>query len=336
MDRLFALVAQVTTIPAPRSEPLVSNPVRSDATGYLYDLLRQWGLSDFASRTLEFLLLRPLRILVIVAAGVLASRWGARFLRRAVRSLRVRAPLRVLSARAEQRARTIADAVAGLWRVVVAMICVLMILGEVGVNLVPLLAGASIAGIAIGFGAQSLIKDYLSGIFILAEDQFGVGDVVTIGTATGSVEDLTLRLTRLRSADGTVWFVPNGDIRLLGNQSMEWSQAVVDVTIAYENDLPRVLAVLREEALVVAESESWKPLLLEPPEVLGVHAMATDGVTIRVTAKTSPRRQWEVARELRTAIADRLQREGIRGPGRQLVVTSAGLESPPPPAPADS
>jgi moderate conductance mechanosensitive channel len=327
-------VPPVTKAPV-ASSPLLSNPVRSDGTGYLYDLLREWGASDFTARTLEFLLLRPLRILVIVAVGVIASRWGGRFLRRAVRSLRVRAPLRVVSARAEQRARTISDAVAGLWRVVVAMICVLMILAEVGVNLVPLLAGASIAGIAIGFGAQSLIKDYLSGIFILTEDQFGVGDVVTIGTATGTVEDLTLRLTRLRSADGTVWFVPNGDIRLLGNQSMEWSQAVVDVTIAYDNDLPRVLAVLREEAVLVAESEEWKPLLLEPPEVLGVHAMATDGVTIRVTAKTSPRRQWEVARELRTAITDRLQREAIRGPGRQLLVTSGGLESPPPPAPND-
>jgi moderate conductance mechanosensitive channel len=306
----------------------IENPVRAAETGYLYDLLREWGLTDFAARTLEFLLVRPLRIVVIVVVGVAAARWGGRLLRRAVASLRVRAPLRVRSARTEQRARTIGDAVASLWRVVVAMICILMVLSELGVNLVPLLAGASIAGIAIGFGAQSLIRDYLSGIFILAEDQFGIGDVVTVGAATGTVEDLTLRLTRLRAADGTVWFVPNGEIRMLGNQSMEWSQAVVDVTIAYESDLPRVLDLLRDEARLLSEEEQWKPLLLEEPQVLGVHAMVTEGITVRVMAKTSPRRQWEVARELRTRITDRLQREGIRWPGRHLVVTGP-TETPP-------
>lgn len=200
---------------------VLSDPIRTADTGYVYDLLRRRGLTDFAARTVEFMLVRPLRILLIVIAAALVARLGGRLIRRMVVSLRMGTPMRARSARSDQRARTIADAVANLWRVVVAIISALMILAELGVNLVPLLAGASIAGLAIGFAAQSLIRDYLSGLFILAEDQYGVGDVVTIGAATGTVEDVSLRLTRLRSADGSVWFVPNGEIRVLVNQSAD-------------------------------------------------------------------------------------------------------------------
>ena len=188
------------------------------------------------------------------------------------------------------------------------------------------MAGAGIAGVAIAFGAQTLIKDYLSGLFILLEDQYSVGDVITLGTATGTVEDVNLRVTRLRASDGTVWFVPNGEVRSVGNQSMEWSRAIVDVTVAYDNDIASVLAALTAEVVPIATEPRWSAFILEPPEVQGVQSMGTDGVTIRIVAKTAPRKQWEVARELRGRIADRMRRDGVKGPGRTVIVSSATLE----------
>ena len=332
----FAATAFAATPPiVPPTGSILSNPVASSGGGYLYRLLKQIGATDFQARTGEFVLLGPIRILLIVLGALVFARLGSATLRRFVLALRLRAPMRVRSARMEQRARTIADAVAGIWRVIVGVVAALMILGEVGVNLAPLLAGAGIAGLAIAFGAQALIRDYLSGLFILLEDQYGVGDVVTIGTASGTVEDLDLRVTRLRSADGTVWFIPNGDIRQVGNQSMEWSRAVVDVTIAYDNDVPTVMAALGEEATTMAAELLWAPYILEPPELQGVQSMGNDGVTLRIVIKTAPRQQWAVARELRARITERMRRDSVRGPGRTVLVSSGPLDAgmPPPPPP---
>jgi small-conductance mechanosensitive channel len=189
--------------------------------GYLYELLRKLGLSDFQAGTVEFLLVRPLKIAAIVVAVVVLARIGSRAVRRVVVGIHTRAPLLAGTARAQQRASTVGHALASLVRAVVWVVGGLLILDQVGLNLAPLLAGAGIAGVAIGFGAQSLVRDYLSGLFILLEDQYGVGDRVNVGTnATGTVEDINLRVTRVRSTDGTVWFVPNGEIRTVGNSSM--------------------------------------------------------------------------------------------------------------------
>jgi moderate conductance mechanosensitive channel len=311
------------------------SPVSVEAQGYLYRLFKRLGATDFGARTGEFLLVGPLRIAAITTAAVIASRVGARVLRRAVAALRSRAPMRIRSARTDQRAATMGDAVASFWRVVVLVVASLLILGEVGINLGPLLAGAGIAGIALAFGAQAIIKDYLSGLFILLEDQYGVGDVVTIGTASGTVEDLNLRFTRLRSADGTVWFVPNGEIRTVGNQSMEWSRAIVDVVVGYDNDINAVMAALADELGALTNDPLWRDRILETPEVQGVQSMTVDGVAVRIVAKTEPRAQWAVARELRGRITERMRRDGVKGAGRMVVVTSSTLDlGVPPPAPA--
>jgi len=188
---------------------------------YLYELLRKLGLNDFWAETGEFLLVRPLKIVAIAVAAVVLSRIGARAVRRFVLGIHARAPLLTGSARADQRVGTVGHALASLLRAVVWVVAGLLMLDQVGLNLAPLLAGAGIAGVAIGFGAQSLVRDYLSGLFILIEDQYGVGDSVNVGAnATGTVEDVNLRVTRVRSADGIVWFVPNGEIRTVGNSSM--------------------------------------------------------------------------------------------------------------------
>ncbi len=304
------------------------------ARGWLGEWLRSAGMSEFGAKTVEFVVLGPLRVIGVLLGAIVVARFGGAFLRRSLLTARLAAPKRLRDARTEQRAQTVADAVANLWRVVVWVIAGLMVVGLLGLQLGPLIAGAGIAGIAIAFGAQSLIKDYLSGLFILLEDQYSVGDVITVGTSSGTVEDVNLRVTRLRSVDGTVWFIPNGEIRAVGNQSMEWSRAVVDVTIGYENDSTAVMAALADEVNTLYLDPLWSALLLEPPEVQGVQAMVTEGVSIRIVAKTAPRKQWDVARELRSRVTDRMRRDGVRGPGRTVMVSAGALDAgAPPPAP---
>lgn len=310
-----------------------------DGLGGFGQWLRNAGMTEFGARTVEGIVLGPLRIIGIVIGAAVVARVGASFVRRSLTRIGLFAPKRTRDIRTEQRTRTVADAASGLWRVGVWVVAALTILGLLGLNLGPLIAGAGIAGVAIAFGAQTVIRDYLSGLFILLEDQYSVGDVVTIGTSSGTVEDVNLRVTRLRSVDGTVWFIPNGEIRSVGNQSMEWSRAVVDVTIGYENDSPSVIAALAEEAAMMYAEPQWATVMLEPPEVQGVQAMGTDGVAIRVIAKTAPRKQWDVARELRSRITDRMRRDGVRGPGRTVLVSAGPLDAgppPPPPSPAQS
>ena len=311
--------------------------VTSDNHGYVYELLRKVGLTEFGARTGEFLLLRPLKIILILVVAMLVARLAARTTRKFIRTGYHRAPVRPQTARAAQRGETIGEVAASVVRGAVMAVALLMVLDQLGVNLAPLIAGAGIAGLAIGFGAQSLVKDVITGLFIIMEDQYGVGDVVTLGTATGTVEDVSLRVTRLRATDGTVWFVPNGEIRQVGNSSMEWSRALIDVLISYDADVEAASAAILDEANKVDADPAWKDAVLEPPELWGVQAMDKDGITIRLVVKTAPRQQYAVARELRGRISRRLQREGIKGPGQTVVVTAGALDqgTPPPPPPED-
>lgn len=186
-------------------------------SGYLYELLTRVGLSESAAYTADVVFGRPLGVIVLLLGAGVVARLGDRVARRGVRTLQARSPIRPGSARSELRAGTVSQVLATLVRVVVWSMAILLALDLVGLNLAPLLAGAGIAGVAIGFGAQTLVRDVLAGFFILTEDQYGVGDVVTVGTTpTGTVEDVTLRITRLRADDGVVWFIPNGEIKQLG------------------------------------------------------------------------------------------------------------------------
>ena len=283
--------------------------------GYIYDLLIKLGLSDFSARTAEFILVRPLKIAAILLAAVMIGRVAGRAASKFIRTGYHRSPMRVPTPRATMRADTVGDVAASVVRGVVMAIAILMVLDELGVDLAPLIAGAGIAGLAIGFGAQSLVKDIISGLFVIIEDQYGVGDVVTLGESTGTVEDVTLRVTRLRSVDGTVWFVPNGEIRRVGNSSMEWSRALIDVLVSHEADVEKAAAAILDEANALAADPAWSESVLEPPEMWGVQGMDKDGVTLRLVVKTAPREQYPVARNLRTRISGRLQREGIKAPG---------------------
>lgn len=269
------------------------------------------GLDGFAGATVEFLLERPLKILLVIAIALVIARVGGKVAGRSIRSLGSRSPLREVSARSEQRAATLAGVAVSVIRSVVWTVASLVVLDELGINLGPFLAGASIIGVALGFGAQSLVKDFFSGFFILVEDQYGVGDVITIADSTGTVEEINLRVTRMRSIDGTVWFVPNGEIRKVGNAAKEWSKAIVDVVVPNRADLASATAAIGEEAAAVAADEAWREAVLEAPEVLGVEALGAENVTVRVSTKTSPAHRAALAREMRARITRRLQKEGL-------------------------
>lgn len=220
---------------------------------------------------------------------------------------------------AEQRGATIAQLVRGVGRVGVYCVTTLLVL-NVFVNIGPLLAGAGILGLAFSFGAQSLVKDVIAGFFILVENQFGVGDVIEIAGKSGSVERMTLRVTVLRDGEGTMHVIPNSAITTVSNKTRRWSRAVVDLGVSYEDDVDKVIAVLRSEVAKFAADPVWKSRLDGDPEVLGVEQLGDRAVVIRSQIKTTPGAQWDVARELRRRFKIRLVAEGLENPVLQRVV----------------
>jgi small conductance mechanosensitive channel len=194
-------------------------------------------------------------------------------------------------------------------------VAVLMILGELDINLIPFVATATVVGAALGFGAQTLVRDFLSGLLILAEDQYGVGDSIVVGsgaTATsGTVEGVNLRTTRVRGLDGVVWYVPNGDIRTVGNHTANDSQTIVDFSVPYGTDLVAAGATAEAAARDLAEEIAWKDVFVGQPVFAGVQAAKADGVTLRVMAWTKPAQHLRAARELRLRVLQRLREDGV-------------------------
>lgn len=276
-----------------------------------------------------------LRVAFILVLAWLADRLLKRAIRRFVRGMNERGVERLgalarkgpLTAtapinlqRATMRTETIGSVLNSLTTVVVWGIAVLMALGAVGLHLGPLIAGAGIAGVALGFGAQSLVKDFLTGIFMILEDQFGVGDIVDIGEATGVVEAVTLRTTRVRDISGTLWHVPNGQITRVGNMSQLWSRALLDIGVAYETDIDNASAIMQRVADDMAAEPEWSEFFFEPAEVWGVQDLADNQITIRMVAKVTPAKQWSIERELRARIKVAFDEAGVEIPFPQRTV----------------
>lgn len=229
----------------------------------------------------------------------------------------------LLSAQAErskQRAQALGTVLKSIVSLVVYTLAVMMALAEFGVSLGPLIASAGIVGIAIGFGAQTLVKDFLSGIFMLVEDQYGVGDIVNVGEATGVVEEIKLRTTRLRDVNGTVWFVPNGEIRRIGNLSQQWARAVLDVEVAYDTDIPHAMRIIKEVADGIWNEQLENATVLEEPEIWGVEMFGASSIAIRLVLKVEPGEQWATAREVRKRLKAAFDAAGIEIPFPQRTV----------------
>ena len=213
----------------------------------------------------------------------------------------------------EKRAETIAKLLRSVgWGMVMVFVTIQVLRQFTEVTVI--LGGFSIVGLAVSFGAQSLVKDYFAGFFILFENQFVVGDSIEAAGKSGIVEKLTLRTVRLRDLDGTVHIIPNGQITTLSNKTRGWSRAVVDIAVAYDNDIDRVLAVLREEVDALNADAAWVERFDAPPEVLGVESFGENGITIRVLLRTKPGVQSEVAREFRRRLVIRLEHDGVKLP----------------------
>jgi small-conductance mechanosensitive channel len=219
------------------------------------------------------------------------------------------------STRRVQRAKTLGTLLKSITSGVIVAVVLTMMLAVVGLNIGPILASAGILGVALGFGSQTLVKDFLSGIFLIFEDQYGVGDVVDMGEGlSGTVEAVSLRVTRLRDTNGTVWYLRNGELLRVGNMSQNWARTVLDVQVSAREDLSRVRSVLSDVIHDLWEDDDFDGVIIEEPEVWGIQEITPDGITVRVTLKTAPMEQWRVARELRERIKSRFDHEGISAP----------------------
>ncbi len=288
------------------------------------DLMVGWLGQDWQSQAVTWLVTKPISILVLVLMAV-ALRW---FLHRVINRLVHRAseglptpmlrrrkdgeqPVAIRSGRRVQRAETMGSLLKSITSIVIFTVFGITAIAELGYPVGPLIASAGVVGVALGFGAQSLVKDFLSGIFMIFEDQYGVGDVVDLGEAGGTVEAVGLRVTRIRDVEGTVWYVRNGEIIRVGNQSQNWARTVLDIPVALDQDLHRVQQVLKDVAHDLWLDEDYKHLVIEEPEVWGVQDLTPNWITVRVTLKTAPLEQWAVAREMRQRIKYRFDHEGI-------------------------
>jgi Small-conductance mechanosensitive channel len=274
-----------------------------------------------------YAVLKPARIVLIIVGAIVLQVVARRLLRRLtqrassprrglLRPFRSRAtaePDTASGTRAERR-RQRAEALGSVLRTAVSVtifsVAAMLVLGELGIDLAPLIASAGILGVALGFGAQNLIKDYFAGLFILIEDQFGVGDNVDVGEISGIVEEVGLRITTIRDLQGVIWYIRNGEIVRVGNRSQGWAVVVVDVPVGFAG-VEEATEVLRAAAATLVEDPEWADDLLAAPEVLGVEQVTIEGAVVRTTVKTIPAARWRVARELRRRLTEALESAGI-------------------------
>ncbi len=225
--------------------------------------------------------------------------------------------------RRSQRARALGSILRSAISAIVFGIAALTILGILGFDLAPLLASTTVLGVALGFGAQNLVRDYLAGILMLVEDHYGVGDTINAGVATGTVEAMTLLTTQVRDVNGVVWHIRNGTIDSVGNESQGWSRAVIDYPVPYGEDLARIRQLMDQAAASLYQQRGWRKVMLEKPEVWGAQELSSKEVTMRIVAKTAPMRQWEVARELRARVKAVLDAAGVPPSGPDTIVITA-------------
>ena len=318
--------------------PLLTEPSCVNDDGSWCQLVYGWTGNQWLAQYSELLVAKPLYIVLIFIAAFLLRYLVHRTINRLTRgngtTPKLLRPLKerrgemgadLLSERRLQRARTIGSVLKSLTSFVIFGLAVMYALKSLGIELAPILASAGVVGVAVAFGAQNLVRDFLSGMFMMVEDQYGVGDIVDLGEAIGTVEAVGLRVTTLRDLNGTVWYVRNGEILRVGNSSQGFAVAVVDFPIAHASDVERAIEVARDVATDAASREPLSKDVLEPPEMLGVDQITSDTITLRLTVKVRPSKQWSVQRRLRAAIKRAYDDEDIHPPypnGRPLATNS--------------
>ena len=330
------------SVTAAASDAVVPSCVTDDSTSLCARLYSWFGL-DWLAANAQTLVATPLRIALIIAIAVLARALVNRSIRRLTdRTATGQMPtilkprrtkgggqshqlvVEQVAARRTQRAEAIGSVLRSFASIVVFFIAVVMVLGELGINLAPIVASAGVVGVALGFGAQNLIKDFIAGIGIILEDQYGVGDVVDLGEASGTVEAVGLRITRLRDVNGVVWYARNGEVLRVGNKSQGYAQVVIDLPVAHDTDLERCRAVMQEVGDAVYAEPEWSEVILGEPESLGVESITAQGIVMRLQVRTTNAGQWRVGRELRMRLQERFAAEEIRLPVTAVTTTVGG------------
>ena len=300
--------------------------------GFVCARVYEWTENGGLATASDWLLDRPIRIALVLMVAWIVNRFTkraiVRFTKRIasapgdsrLQKLREKGPGRMLideaeRSRAEARAETLGSVLRSLVVAVVWTFAVLLVMGEIGVNLGPLIAGAGIGGVALGFGAQSIVKDFLSGLFMMIEDHYGVGDWVDLGYASGTVEQVSLRSTTIRDYKGTVWHVPNGEIARVGNFSQLWSKALIDIEVSYDTDVRLAMGVMQHVANELWGDPEWGgDEVSEAPTVFGIQSLGASGVGLRLSVKTEPSMQWAVEREIRLRLKEAFDAAGIEIP----------------------
>ncbi|MCQ3815153.1 MAG: mechanosensitive ion channel family protein [Acidimicrobiia bacterium] len=323
----------------------VSVDVCGVAGSYICEKVYDWTGNELLATAADWLLDRPIRIIfILILAWIVSKVLQKSVLKFAqtianspsdprLQSLREKGPGKALMEerelkRATARAETIGLVLRSIVVAAVWILALFLILGQLDIDLAPLIAGAGIGGLALGFGAQSIVKDFLSGLFMLIEDHYGVGDIVDVGSAVGTVESVSLRSTTIRDVKGTVWHVPNGSIARVGNSSQLWSRAVLDVEVAYDTDLELAREVIQRVGDSLWNDPEWGgDELMERPEVWGVQDLGASAVALRLVVKTEPSQQWAVERELRKRLKTAFDEEGIEIPFPQQTVWHRNVEA---------
>ncbi len=289
----------------------------------------EWTDNESMAEVAQWMIDTPMRIVIILLVSWILTRVARRLIHHSARGLAGSAedgaltrvtqtvgvgPAVAHGARSTARVEALQQVLGNVAATMIWIVAALLVLGEMNINLAPLLAGAGIAGVALGFGAQQMVRDYLAGVYIVSEDQFGPGDTIDLLDVSGTVEEVSLRSTKLRDLDGVLWTVANGEILKVGNASKAWSRAKLDVVVAYGSDLRRAMEVIQAAAEDLREDDDWRQDFLEAPEMLGVQQVAADGVAIRLVVKVRPGRQFALARELQLRIKEALEAAGIDAP----------------------
>ena len=279
----------------------------------------QSRFETIVNRSLDWVIDHGLKVLLIIAGTYLVL-YLIRLLSKRIVAYSRKVERDQDQGEREKRTETLVHIFETTGKVFIIIIAIFMVMKELGMDITPLLTGAGIVGLALGFGAQSLVKDFLSGFFILIENQFRVGDVIKIGEFSGVVERISLRTVVLRDLGGNVHVIPNGEVKAVTNMSYEWSRAVVDIGVSYREDVDRVMNILEDVGKSMMEDATLKEVILEKPVVIGINDFGDSQVKLQVLVKTVPLKQWEVGRDLRKRIKAAFDREGIESRSLQQIV----------------
>lgn len=274
----------------------------------------EWGL-----RLVTWLLTHGIRILIIILAAYLVNYLSRKFIEKIVK-VTVTADRHNSRIAERKREETLIKIFAWTIRVIMVLVVMMLVLNEMGLSIGPMLAGAGILGLAVGFGGQYLIRDFFTGFFMILENQYRIGDAVSLDQTSGLVEDISLRMTTLRDLDGTVHYVPHGDIKRVSNLSMDFARINLNVRVTYQTQLEKAIEVINKTGLELAADEKWKDSITKAPEFLRVDDFLESGISLKILGETVPLKQWEVTGELRKRIKVAFEHEGIEMPSLQRLM----------------